>query len=128
MDGFSAQTKVVVIAATNRPQDLDLALRRPGRFDWEIEFPYPNESDRADILHKAARDLRTEGPLPHTLIASRSQGWSGAELAAIWSEAALLAVKDGRPTIREEDYVGGFERVGRARAQAATRRTREGRA
>lgn len=119
MDGFSADTNVVVIAATNRPQDLDLALRRPGRFDWEIEFPYPNELDREDILRKTAQPLRTEGALPHESIAERSQGWSGADLSAIWSEAALLAVKDNRLTIREEDYLGGFERVARARDQAA---------
>ena len=119
MDGFSADSKVVVIAATNRPQDLDLALRRPGRFDWEIEFPYPSEQDRRDILGKAARHLKTEGPLPHEWIARQSGGWSGAELAAIWSEAALLAVKDDRGTIREEDYIGGFERVGLARLRAA---------
>ena len=59
MDGFKPETNVVVIAATNRPQDLDVALRRPGRFDWEIEFPYPGESDREDILAKTARRLRT---------------------------------------------------------------------
>lgn len=118
MDGFAADTHVVVIAATNRPQDLDSALRRPGRFDWEIEFPYPNQLDREDILRKAVRPLSTEGPLPHESIAQRSHGWSGAELAAIWSEAALLAVKDNRLTIREEDYIGGFERVARAREQA----------
>lgn len=119
MDGFSADSTVVVIAATNRPQDLDVALRRPGRFDWEIEFPYPGEQDRQDILSKAARHLKTEGPLPHEWIARQSRGWSGAELAAIWNEAALLAVKDERGTIREEDYIGGFERVGRARLQAS---------
>ena len=119
MDGFSADTNVVVIAATNRPQDLDLALRRPGRFDWEIEFPYPNEMDREDILRKTAQPLSTEGTLPHESIAKLSHGWSGADLAAIWSEAALLAVKDNRLTIREEDYIGGFERVARARDQAA---------
>lgn len=120
MDGFSTDTNVVVIAATNRPQDLDSALRRPGRFDWEIEFPYPNQLDREDILRKAARPLQTEGPLPHESIAQQSHGWSGAELAAIWSEAALLAVKDDRLTIREEDYIGGFERVARAREQATS--------
>ena len=120
MDGFSADANVVVIAATNRPQDLDSALRRPGRFDWEIEFPYPNQLDREDILRKAARLLKIEGPLPYEAIAQRSHGWSGAELAAIWSEAALLAVKDDRLTIREEDYLGGFERVARAREQATS--------
>lgn len=113
MDGFTSDTNVVVIAATNRPQDLDRALRRPGRFDWEIDFPLPATRDREDILVKSARRLLTDGPLPHALIAQQTEGWSGAELAAIWSEAALLAVADDRDQIFIEDYVGGFERVAR---------------
>ena len=64
MDGFSSKANVVVIAATNRPQDLDVALLRPGRFDWEIHFPYPNQADREDILTKTARRLQTQDPLP----------------------------------------------------------------
>ena len=115
MDGFSSNANVVVIAATNRPQDLDVALRRPGRFDWEIHFPHPDRSDREDILAKSARRLKTRGTLPHGTIATRTAGWSGAELTAIWSEAALLAVEDGRREIYEEDYIGGFERVSRYR-------------
>ena len=118
MDGFKPETNVLVIAATNRPQDLDVALRRPGRFDWEIEFPYPNESDREDILTKTARRLSTKDPLPHDVIARMSAGWSAAELAQIWSEAALLAVEDKRCEIYEEDYIGGFERVSRYRNRA----------
>ena len=118
MDGFTSNSNVIVIAATNRPQDLDVALRRPGRFDWEIEFPYPGEYDREDILRKTARRLCTKDPLPHGDIARMSGGWSGAELAQIWTEAALLAVGDGRSEIREEDYIGGFERVSRYRHQS----------
>ena len=115
MDGFKSDANVVVIAATNRPQDLDIALRRPGRFDWEIEFPYPDKRDREDILTKTARRLRTCDPLPHNAIAAQADGWSAAELAAIWSEAALLAVQDKRCTIHDEDYIGGFERISRNR-------------
>lgn len=111
MDGFSSDSNVVVIAATNRPQDIDQALRRPGRFDWEIRFPLPDRSDRADILQKSARPLSTTGVLPHEMVADRTEGWSAAELAAIWSEAALLAASDGRSAIRDQDYVGGFERT-----------------
>lgn len=125
MDGFTADTNVVVIAATNRPQDLDVALRRPGRFDWEIEFPYPDGRDREDILRKTSQSLRTEGTLGHTSIARQTAGWSGAELVAIWSEAALLAVEDGRTTIREEDYLGGFQRVSRYRNRAAKTKPNE---
>ena len=115
MDGFTPDNNVVVIAATNRPQDLDIALRRPGRFDWEIEFPYPDEDDRLDIILKSARRLSTSDPLPHAEIAAMSTGWSAAELAHIWKEAALLAVQDRRNKIFEEDYIGGFERVCRYR-------------
>ena len=109
MDGFSSKANVVVIAATNRRQDLDVALLRPGRFDWEIHFPYPNESDREDILVKTARRLQTREPLPHDAIAKKTEGWSAAELAAILTEAALLAVEDGRREIGEEDYIGGCQ-------------------
>lgn len=111
MDGFGSATNVVVIAATNRPDDIDPALRRPGRFDWEINFPEPTEEDREAILRASARRLKTESSLPHADIAKDTQSWSAADLAAIWSEAALLAAKDGRRTISDEDYFGGFERV-----------------
>ena len=115
MDGFDTKANVVVIAATNRPQDLDVALLRPGRFDWEIHFPYPNEADREDILITTARRLKTRDPLPHQAIAAKTEGWSAAELAAILTEAALLAVGDGRREIREEDYIGGYQRRSRYR-------------
>ena len=115
MDGFSSKSNVVVIAATNRPQDLDVALLRPGRFDWEIHFPFPDQVDREDILKKSARNLQTRDPLPHGYVAAETKGWSGAELAAIWTEAALLAVEDGRCEICEEDYIGGYQRRARYR-------------
>lgn len=115
MDGFKSDTNVVVIAATNRPQDIDVALRRPGRFDWEIEFPYPDMIDRIDILEKTSSRLKTTDSLPHAAIAARSDGWSAAELTQIWSEAALLAVQDQRGEILSEDYLGGYERVSKYR-------------
>ena len=115
MDGFSSKANVVVIAATNRRQDLDVALLRPGRFDWDIHFPYPNQADREDILIKTARRLQTRDPLPHWDIAAKTENWSAAELAAILTEAALLAVEDGRREIVEEDYIGGYQRRSRYR-------------
>ena len=124
MDGFKSKANVVVIAATNRPQDLDVALLRPGRFDWEIHFPYPNEADREDILTTTARKLQTQDPLPHRDIAGKTEGWSAAELAAILTEAALLAVEDGRHEIDEEDYVGGYQR--RSRYREPSRESRNG--
>jgi len=118
MDGFGAKDNIVVIAATNRPEDIDLALRRPGRFDWDIEFPLPNQLDREAILRVSAVRLATSGDLPHAAVATQTASWSGAELSAIWSEAALLAVADGREAIMAEDYLGGFARVNAQRKQA----------
>lgn len=119
MDGFSADSNVVVIAATNRPQDIDEALMRPGRFDWKIHFPLPDWTDRMEILQKSAERLSTRGTLSHEIVADRTEGWSAVELAQIWSEAALLAAPEGRAAVRDEDYVGGLERVMAQRSQAA---------
>ncbi|MFG2013117.1 ATP-binding protein [Micromonospora sp. NPDC048868] len=117
MDGFTIDTNVVVIATTNRPQDIDVALRRPGRFDWEINFSLPSLEDREVILRTSARKLNIQGDMPHSLVAQKTESWSPAELTAIWSEAALLAVRDRRDVILEEDYFGGFERVAAQRAR-----------
>jgi transitional endoplasmic reticulum ATPase len=111
MDGFNPDSNVVVIAATNRPQDIDVALRRPGRFDWEIQLPNPTLADRQEILEKTAVRLALGPGLPHDAVATSTEGWSGAELGAIWTEAALLAVTDERDEILTEDYLGGLERV-----------------
>lgn len=123
MDGFSSDDSVVVIAATNRPDAIDSALRRPGRFDWELHFPLPDLQDRMLILQAAARRLLTSGPFPHRWVAQQTDSWSAAELAAIWSEAALLAVTDDRSVILPEDYVGGFERVSVERRRSRGRVT-----
>jgi transitional endoplasmic reticulum ATPase len=111
MDGIDSASNVVVIAATNRPNALDPALRRPGRFDLEIHFPPPDEGDREEILRATSRSLKISGSLPLAWLAAKTVGWSGAELSAIWTEAALYAVEDGRADLSSEDVVGGFERV-----------------
>jgi transitional endoplasmic reticulum ATPase len=115
MDGFDAKKNIVVIAATNRLQDIDEALRRPGRFDWEIHFPLPGEKDREAILRASARRLATSGDLPHGIVAIQTDSWNGAELTAIWSEAAILAVNDGREAIAAKDYFAGYKRVAEQR-------------
>jgi SpoVK/Ycf46/Vps4 family AAA+-type ATPase len=71
-------------------------LRRPGRFDWQIHFPYPDRADREAILATSARPLHITDGLSHALIAEKTSGWSPTELVAIWSDAALLAVSEGR--------------------------------
>ncbi|MFI6960984.1 ATP-binding protein [Streptomyces sp. NPDC050255] len=123
MDGFTAETNVIVIATTNRPQDLDDALRRPGRFDWEINFPPPNLDDRQAILEASARNLNKGEDLPHSKVAEKTANWTPAELAAIWSEAALLAVMDSRDAIFQDDYLSGYERVAQHRKRIALKLT-----
>lgn len=111
LDGFEADSNVIVIAATNRVEDIDDALLRPGRFDWEIQFELPTESDRAEILRLKAAELKTEECLPLESLTIATAGWSGAMLTALWTEAALLAAGDGRGRIADEDLAIAFERV-----------------
>ena len=110
MDGLRG-SNATVIATTNRVHDLDQALRRPGRFDWEVEFTSPTLTDRVEILRTSSRRLSLHEPLNHWSMAGRTEGWSAAELTLIWSEAALLAAQDNRGSIAEEDYFGGYWRV-----------------
>lgn len=124
MDGFTKDDNVIVIATTNRPQDLDSALRRPGRFDWQIDFPLPDERGREAIMRKKAPHSAEE-PLPHEHVAAQTQGWSGADLSLIWTEAGLLAIGDERKVILAEDYVGGLERVRKQRASVLAVHARE---
>lgn len=111
LDGFSPDENIVVLATTNRPSDIDQALRRPGRLDWQIEFPLPSKRGREDILRITARRMRINDQLPLEIVAERSEGWTGAELVAIWTEASLLAVSDERDAILVEDFLGGWQRV-----------------
>jgi len=112
MDGFDDKGKsVIVIGATNRVDALDPALTRPGRFDWEIEFGMPTLQDRYEILHVRSRQLRTSGELPIEDVATLTEGWSAADLTAIWTEAALVAAGDKRSAISGEDMAAAFERV-----------------
>lgn len=111
LDGFKPDSNVIVIAATNRVEDIDEALLRPGRFDWEIVFDLPTERDRLEILRMKAGELQVGDGLPIDDLARATDGWSGAMLTAIWTEAALLATGDRRSKIADEDLAVAFERV-----------------
>lgn len=123
LDGFKPDSNVIVIAATNRVEDIDEALLRPGRFDWEIAFDLPTERDRLEILKMKAGELQVDDWLPIEDLARATDGWSGAMLTAIWTEAALLAAGDRRSKIADEDLAIAFERVRsrpvRARTESA---------
>lgn len=107
----SAAGNVIVIAATNRVDDIDIALRRPGRFDWQIDFGMPTAEDRLAILQASGARLKLYGPLPLKQVADLSAGWSAARLTSVWTEAALLAAKESRSAISDLDFLEGFERV-----------------
>ena len=111
MDGFDATKGVVILAATNRPESLDLALLRPGRFDRRIPVELPDLAGREAILKVHARDVRMSGDVDLRAIARATSGASGAELANIINEAALRAVKMGRQIVDQSDLEESVETV-----------------
>ena len=125
MDGFDEnEGNVVVIAATNRPDSLDPAIRRPGRFDWEIEFGHPTDFDRSEILRKSISRHPISSDLPVADIVKLTKGWSAADLVLIIAEAGQVAANDKREKISAEDFAQGYERVAakfRNRLEGASR-------
>ena len=111
MDGFDGSKGVVVLAATNRPESLDPALLRPGRFDRRIPVELPDLQGRIDILKVHARKIRLADDVDFAPIARTAAGASGAELANIVNEAALRAVRDGRQFATQEDLQESVEVV-----------------
>lgn len=111
MDGFASTSGVVVIAATNRPDILDSALIRPGRFDRQIELDPPTLSDREAILKIHCKDKPISKDVNFTIIAKNTVGLSGAELANIANEAAILAARRGSENIIHDDFMNSIDRV-----------------
>ena len=111
MDGFEDNTGVIILAATNRPESLDPALTRPGRFDRRVPVELPDLKGREDILKVHARHIRTTGDIDWNRIARMAAGASGAELANIVNEAALRAVRSGRNAANEADLEESIEVV-----------------
>lgn len=111
MDGFDNHKGIVVLAATNRPDSLDPALLRPGRFDRRIPVELPDLAGRESILKLHANDVRMEGSIDLDVIARSTPGASGADLANIINEAALRAVRMGRKRVTQEDIQESVEVV-----------------
>jgi cell division protease FtsH len=111
MDGFDQTTGLVVIAATNRPESLDPALLRPGRFDRQVIVPLPNQTERAAILAVHAVGKKLAADVDLTITARGTPGFSGADLANLVNEAAINAVRDGRTTITALDLDAARDRV-----------------
>ena len=111
MDGFDSSKGVVLLAATNRPETLDPALLRPGRFDRRVPVELPDLQGRIAILKVHAKHVRIDGDVDWNIIARATAGASGAELANIINEGALRAVRQGRKTVRQEDLEESVETV-----------------
>ena len=111
MDGFEENTGVIILAATNRPESLDPALTRPGRFDRRIPVELPDLKGREDILKVHAKKIKVAQEVDWNKIARMASGASGAELANIVNEAALRAVRDGRQYATQADLEESIEVV-----------------
>jgi len=111
MDGFDAATGVVVIAATNRPQVLDPALLRPGRFDRQVMIPLPTQRERRAILEVHSRGKPLGPDVDLDVVARATPGFSGADLANLVNEAAIFAVRAGRQTVHAVDFADARDRI-----------------
>ncbi|MDE1975284.1 MAG: ATP-dependent zinc metalloprotease FtsH [Patescibacteria group bacterium] len=111
MDGFEPNEKVIVMAATNRPDVLDPALLRPGRFDRRVVIDLPDRGDREEIMkiHVSKKQLAEDVNLK--VVAERTPGFSGADLASLANEAAILAAREGRQKIGQFDFIRSIEKV-----------------
>ena len=111
MDGFDRDTKVVVLAATNRPDVLDSALLRPGRFDRRVVLDLPDINDREEILKIHAREKVLAKDIDLRKVAVRTPGFSGADLANLLNEAAILTATKNQPQITQENIYDSVEKV-----------------
>ncbi|MDD7216336.1 MAG: ATP-dependent zinc metalloprotease FtsH [Firmicutes bacterium] len=111
MDGFEGNNGVIILAATNRPESLDPALTRPGRFDRRVPVELPDLKGREEILKVHAKKVAMDENVDYSKVARMASGASGAELANIVNEAALRAVRDGRETVTQADMEESIETV-----------------
>ncbi len=111
MDGFEPNAKVIVMAATNRPDVLDPALLRPGRFDRRVTIDLPDRKDRVEILGVHARKKQLAEDVNLEIVAQRTPGFSGAELYSLMNEAAILAAREGRKKLGQFDLIRSIEKV-----------------
>jgi ATP-dependent metalloprotease FtsH len=111
MDGFNTDKGVIIMAATNRPDVLDTALLRPGRFDRQILIDKPDRKERADIFKVHTRELILSDNVDHEVLAGQTPGFAGAEIANVCNEAALLAARNGKESVEMIDFEKAIDRV-----------------
>ncbi|QLD85242.1 proteasome-activating nucleotidase [Natronomonas halophila] len=113
MDGFDQRGDISIIAATNRFDMLDRAILRPGRFDRLIEVPEPDIEGREQILHIHTKKMNLSPDIDLEAVAEQTEGFSGAELESLATEAGMFAIRDGRTEVTEEDFEDALEKVSR---------------
>ena len=111
MDGFDRRGDISIIAATNRFDMLDRAILRPGRFDRLIEVPEPDIEGRTQILQIHSRGMQLDSAIDLEAIAEETEGFSGAELESLTTEAGMFAIRDGRTEVRREDFDDALEKI-----------------
>jgi len=111
MDGFEPNDKVIIMAATNRPDVLDPAIMRPGRFDRRVQIDLPDRKDRVEILKVQSRKIPLAEDVNFKVLAERTPGFSGADLYSLANEAAILAARENRKQVSQDDMIRSIEKV-----------------
>lgn len=111
MDGFGTNAGVILLAATNRADILDKALMRPGRFDRQIEIGLPELKEREQIFNVHLKDLKLVEGLDREFLARQTPGFSGADIANVCNEAALIAARGGKSAVDKEDFMAAIDRI-----------------
>ena len=111
MDGFQTNTGVIVLAATNRADILDKALMRAGRFDRQIEVGLPDVKEREEIFNVHLRALKLDPQLDRSFLARQTPGFSGADIANVCNEAALIAARNNKKFVAKEDFLAAIDRI-----------------
>jgi len=115
LDGFDTLGKVKMIMATNRPDTLDPALLRPGRLDRKIEIPLPSESSRLEILKIHAKEIAKHGDIDYEAIIKLADGFNGADLRNVCTEAGMFAIRADREYVLEQDFLLAVRKLNEAK-------------
>ena len=111
MDGFQTNAGVIVLAATNRADILDKALMRAGRFDRQIEVGLPDVKEREDIFNVHLRHIKLDGNIDRAFLAKQTPGFSGADIANVCNEAALIAARKNKKCVERDDFMAAIDRI-----------------
>ena len=111
MDGFGTNSGVIILAATNRADVLDKALLRAGRFDRQIHVDLPDLNERKEIFQVHLRPLKIDKSLDIDFLSRQTPGFSGADIANVCNEAALIAARNNKPTVGKEDFLAAVDRI-----------------